>query len=72
MHDQDVVKMIHGLEAQIKSLKHHLKISDEPEELEEEMESVPMTHEVGRGRKKRTVPTMGKSMDNELGEGEKD
>lgn len=65
MHDQDVVKMIHGLEAQIKSLKHHLKISDEPEELEEEMESVPMSHEVGRGRKKRVVPTMGKAQKGE-------
>lgn len=70
MKDQDLVKMVHGLESQIKSLKHHLGIADESEAMEEEMESVPMSHEVGRGRKKRTVPTLGKSMDDELGEGE--
>ena len=62
MKDQDLVKMVHGLEAQIKSLKHHLGISDESDEpdLDDTVEE-PMVHEVGRGRKKRTVPTMGKA-----------
>lgn len=73
MSDPDLVKMVHGLEASIKSLKHHLGISESPSqaELDEGSEPAePAIKEVGRGRKKRTVPTIGKSMDDELGEGE--
>lgn len=65
MLDQDAVKMIHGIEAQIKSLKHHLGVTDESDldELnEDDTVEEPMVKEVGRGRKKRTVPTIGKAV----------
>lgn len=62
MQDQDLVKMVHGLEASIKSLKHHLGMEDEYSEPDEDdLEAKPMIKEVGRGRKKRSVPTLGKA-----------
>ena len=62
MSDPDLVKMVHGLEASIKSLKHHLGIADSASQEELDAESAPaepMSKEVGRGRKKRSVPTLG-------------
>ena len=63
--DKETIKKIKLLEGQLKDLKAHLGITDEDSDLDElnEDDTVeePMVHEVGRGRKKRTVPTLGKA-----------
>lgn len=67
MADPEIAKAIKRVEGELKTLKKLAGVKDDPdEELEElEKEPVEMTREVGRGRKKRTVPSLGGQLGDE-------
>lgn len=66
-HSTALAAAIKTIEAQLEIVKHEAGLSPETGETEEPYHE-PKTKEVGRGRKKRTVPTIEEEEEEEEGE----